>query len=182
MKTLSSKQPGDFAIDNSRWIAHFHAPLLLSEYVQEVGRAGRDGKPATALTLISETTGWLDPEDNHRRQFFLDQQHQQVQAAQGLMQQLPRVGEVSAIAKQFPQGAIALALLHSAGCLEWTDPFHYRMTTQKSGKLGQSNATAAQQMTNYLKTKRCRWQFLLDGFGFGSEAKNFRCGHCDNCR
>lgn len=167
---------------NVRWIAHFHAPLLLSEYVQEVGRAGRDGKPATALTLISETTGWLDPDDNQRRQFFLDQQHQQVQAAQGLMQQLPREGEVSAIVKQFPQGAIALALLHSAGCLEWTDPFHYRMTAQKSGKLGQSNATAAQQMTNYLKTKRCRWQFLLDGFGFGSEAKTLRCGHCDNCR
>lgn len=53
-----------------RWVVHFHAPLLLSEYVQEMGRAGRDGKPATALTLISEPTGWLDPTDRQRQQFF----------------------------------------------------------------------------------------------------------------
>lgn len=165
-----------------RWIIHFHAPLLLSEYVQEVGRAGRDGKPATALTLISETTGWLDPADQQRRQFFLEHHQKQVQAAQVLMQQLPLEGEVAAVMQQFPQGANALALLHSVGCLEWTDPFHYRMTARKAGKLGQSNMIAAEQMTNYLKTKRCRWQFLLEGFGFGSEAINFRCGHCDNCR
>ncbi|HEY9616578.1 MAG TPA: ATP-dependent DNA helicase RecQ [Microcoleaceae cyanobacterium] len=164
-----------------RWVVHFHTPLLLSEYVQEVGRAGRDGKPATALTLISETTGWLDAEDKQRRQFFLEHQQQQLQAAQKLMQQLPLEGEVSAVVKQFPQGAIALALLHQAGCLEWTDPFHYQMTNRKAGKLGQSNAIAAQQMTNYLKTKRCRWQFLLEGFGFGTEAENWRCGHCDHC-
>ncbi|MGI0484564.1 RecQ family ATP-dependent DNA helicase [Pantanalinema rosaneae CENA516] len=167
---------------NVRWVAHFHAPLLLSEYVQEVGRAGRDGKPATALTLISETTGWLDPEDKHRRQFFLDHQQQQVQSAQQLMRQLPLEGEVTAVIKQFPQAAIAFALLHHAGCLDWIDPFHYRITERKSGRLGQSNATAATQMLDYLKTNRCRWQVLLAGFGFGTEAAQFRCGHCDNCR
>lgn len=165
---------------NVRWVVHFHVPLLLSEYVQEVGRAGRDGKPATALTLMSEPTGWLDPEDKHRRQFFLEHQQQQLQAAQLLMQQLPLEGEVTAVVKQFPQAAIALALLHSAGCLAWLDPFHYRMTDRRSGKLGQSNVTAARQMTDYLKTKRCRWQFLLEGFGFRTEAE-WRCGHCDNC-
>lgn len=53
-----------------RWVVHFHAPLLLSEYVQEVGRAGRDGKLAEALTLISEPTGWLDCDDRQRQQFF----------------------------------------------------------------------------------------------------------------
>jgi ATP-dependent DNA helicase RecQ len=35
-----------------RWIAHYQTPLLLSEYVQEVGRAGRDGKPAAAMMLV----------------------------------------------------------------------------------------------------------------------------------
>ena len=40
-----------------RWVIHYHAPELLAEYIQEVGRGGRDGKSATALTLISEPTG-----------------------------------------------------------------------------------------------------------------------------
>ncbi len=55
-----------------RWIIHFQAPLLLAEYIQEIGRGGRDGKPAEALTLISEPTGWLNPEDKQRNQFFAD--------------------------------------------------------------------------------------------------------------
>lgn len=55
---------------NVRWVVHFHAPSLLSEYVQEIGRAGRDGKQSVALMLISEPTGWLDPEDKQRQRFL----------------------------------------------------------------------------------------------------------------
>jgi len=39
-----------------------------------------------------------------------------------------------------------------------------------------------QQMTSYLWTRKCRWQFLLDAFGFKQEALGLKCGHCDNCR
>ena len=55
---------------NVRWVVHFHPPLLLAEYVQEIGRAGRDGKPSKALLLMSEPTGWLDPEDKQRQRFL----------------------------------------------------------------------------------------------------------------
>jgi ATP-dependent DNA helicase RecQ len=50
-----------------RWILHFHAPLLLSEYLQEIGRAGRDGLPAIAVMLVSS---WLDNTDRQNRQYF----------------------------------------------------------------------------------------------------------------
>lgn len=162
---------------NVRWVVHFHAPLLLSEYVQEVGRSGRDGKPATALTLMSETTGWLDPDDKQRRQFFLEQAAKQQRSAQALRYKLPPQGNVSSVSREFKDGAIALSLLHSVGQLEWTDPFHYMM--QPGVKQPEHNSHAAKQMTDYLKTKDCRWQFLLEAFGFGSEAQ--RCGHCDRC-
>jgi len=165
------------------WIVHFHAPLLLSEYVQEVGRAGRDGKPADALTLISEPTGWLDPQDKQRRLFFETQTQKQYRTAQELVRKLPLQGEVFTVSRQFPGSAIALSLLHQAGCLKWSDPFHYVLQPgARSPKFSQSNITAAQQMTNYLHTKGCRWQFLLNAFGFTREAQTFRCEYCDNCQ
>lgn len=164
-----------------RWIVHFHPPLLLSEYVQEVGRAGRDGKSAEAVLLMSEPTGWLDPEDRQRRQFFEKQAREQWRSSQQLMHKLPKEGEVEAVKRQFREGAIALSLLHSLGQLEWLDPFHYTMT-QRGRVEKRSNSQATQQMVRFLTTRQCRWSFLLLAFGFSVEAQNLRCGHCDNCR
>ncbi|WP_353930411.1 ATP-dependent DNA helicase RecQ [Okeanomitos corallinicola TIOX110] len=164
-----------------RWIIHFHAPHLLSEYVQEIGRAGRDGKPAEALTLISEPTGFLDGEDKQRQQFFEQQMLKQQQKAQMLVKKLPKQGEVTSVIKQFPDGATALSLLHSSGQLQWIDPFNYQILN-KSGNGLNKQMQGGKQMREYLHTKKCRWQFLLATFGFGKEAENWRCGHCDNCR
>ncbi|MGB7445030.1 MAG: ATP-dependent DNA helicase RecQ [Coleofasciculaceae cyanobacterium] len=170
---------------NVRWVVHFQAPQLLSEYIQEVGRGGRDGKPADALTLISEPTGWLNSEDKQRREFFVDKLRSQYQEAQGLVKKLPAQGEVTTVSKQFRNGAVALALLHSAGQLEWLDPFNYRQNKSgKSSSFAQLSRTQQQiqrQMNLYLNTRQCRWQFLLGAFGFSKDAKGFRCGHCDNC-
>ncbi len=164
-----------------RWVAHFHPPLLLSEYVQEVGRAGRDGQPATALALISEPTGWLDSEDKERQQFFLDRLRSQQHKATQLMRQLPPQGNIQATTRQFPDAAIALAILHSTGQLHWPDPFHYRLQPGPQQMLPGIGA-AHTELIRYFRTRDCRWQFLLRAFGFTEMASEFRCGHCDNCR
>lgn len=167
---------------NVRWVAHFHAPSLLSEYIQEVGRAGRDGEPATALTLISETTGWLDSEDKQRWQFFENQTQKQQQMAQQLAKKLPSQGDVETVSRQFQGGALALSWLHGAGQLEWQSPFQYRLLPQAKGSSpAESNTKASQQMVKFLKTRDCRWQFLLSAFGFAEEAGKLRCACCDNC-
>ncbi|WP_448565113.1 RecQ family ATP-dependent DNA helicase [Trichothermofontia sp.] len=164
-----------------RWVAHFHPPLLLSEYVQEIGRAGRDGQPATALALMSEPTGWLDPEDKQRQQFFLDRLRSQRQKATHLIGKLPSQGHIQEATRQFPEAAIALATLHSMGQLEWQDPFHYRL--QPHARQHQSGmGLAYTEILRYFRTRECRWQFLLQAFGSTEMAQTFRCGHCDNCR
>jgi ATP-dependent DNA helicase RecQ len=168
-----------------RWVVHYQAPQLLSEYIQEVGRGGRDGLPSDALTLMSEPTGWLNPEDKQRSQFFVDKMRSQYQEAQQLVKKIPPQGEVATVAKQYRDGAIALALLHSGGQLQWQDPFHYRKhssgTSQTLAQLSATQEKVQKQMNQYLNTRQCRWQFLLKAFGFTQEATGFRCENCDNC-
>ncbi|MDF5722746.1 MAG: ATP-dependent DNA helicase [Rhizonema sp. PD37] len=164
-----------------RWVVHFHAPLLLSEYVQEIGRAGRDGKPADTLTLVSEPTGFLYPEDKLRQKFFEQKIREQQFSAQRLVKKLPEKGEVDAVGRQFPDGAITLSLLHSADQLTWLDPFHYSITNRAKMRIPKELVTP-KHMNKYINTKHCRWQFLLNAFGFEKQATNWLCGHCDNCQ
>lgn len=170
---------------NCCWVVHFQAPQLLSEYIQEVGRAGRDGKPAFALTLVSEPTGLLNPEDKQRNRFFTESLQKKYQQAQSLAKQLPHQGEIEAVIREFPDAAIALAILHSTGNLQWQDPFHYQLLSNKSsGSFAQLKARQRKnqrQTSEFLKTKACRWQFILENFGSPAKIPNWRCGHCNNC-
>ena len=169
-----------------RWIVHFHPPFLLAEYLQEVGRGGRDGRPTVALTLASEPTGWLDPQDRQRQRIFAEGRQRQYQQARQLLGQLPPQGEVNATAREFRGGEVALSLLHRYGQLEWSDPFHYRLNNSPSlpstAQFCREQGQLAGQMFQYLRTSQCRWQFLLDASGFAEVARGFRCGHCDNCQ
>jgi len=165
-----------------RWVVHFQAPLLLSEYIQEIGRGGRDGKSAIALTLICEPTGLLYPDDKQRAQFFQDKLRSQFREAQQLAKQLPVKGDVDAVSREFPESAIALSILHSSGQLTWQDPFNYAIDKSPQQTASKQNFTATEEMAKYLKHRQCRWQFLLQAFGFTKEAKSMGCGHCDNCR
>ncbi|HSM82578.1 MAG TPA: RecQ family zinc-binding domain-containing protein, partial [Nodosilinea sp.] len=166
---------------NTRWVVHYQAPCTITEYVQEVGRAGRDGKPAQALTLVSEPTGWLEPGDRQRAKFFEAQTQALQQQAQRLVNQIPPQGDVRDIGQRFDQGAVALSWLHSVGQLEWVSPFEYRLTARAQHSPG-LQAAASQQMHQFLHSRQCRWQGLLVAFGFRTEAQRLgRCGHCDNC-
>lgn len=167
---------------NLRWVLHYQPPLLLSEYLQEIGRGGRDGNLATAFTLVSEPTGWLYPEDKQREQYFIQTQRQQYQKAKELMKHIPTEGSIATVEKMSPHGLITLSLLHRLEQLEWLDPFHYRLLPQKKKPaITPKLIKPPQKMQKYLSTRQCRWQFLLLAFGFKEEAQGFRCGNCDRC-
>jgi ATP-dependent DNA helicase RecQ len=61
-----------------RWVVQYQPPLWLSEYVQEIGRAGRDGKRSIGLTLVSERSGFLDPLDSTTWKHAIQQLHEQI--------------------------------------------------------------------------------------------------------
>lgn len=164
---------------NVRWVAHFHAPLHLSEYLQEIGRAGRDGKMANTLLLASEPTGWIDANDRQRWRYFEQQLQKQQAIALKLLPKLPRTGNIVEITRQFPNADLALAILQRQSNLVWHDPFKFAITQRQS-----QSVTAARSPLNirhYLQAKGCRWHFLLKAFGTAALTANWRCGHCDHC-
>ncbi|GGH79128.1 ATP-dependent DNA helicase RecQ [Pullulanibacillus pueri] len=52
---------------NVRYVIHFHYPKHLNAYLQEIGRAGRDGLPSIALLLYT-------PEDHAFPMFFIEKE------------------------------------------------------------------------------------------------------------
>jgi ATP-dependent DNA helicase RecQ len=168
-----------------RWIVHYQPPLLLAEYLQEIGRAGRDGKIARALTIACEPTGWLYPADRQRHKYFLDRLQSQYDEAAKIAAKLPPQGAINAIERQFSQGSIALSLLHSSGQLHWLDPFSFQRRSSTIdpdaiARLQQQQAKIYQHIPAYLTTKGCRWQYLLTAFG-KPRSHNWQCGKCDRC-
>jgi ATP-dependent DNA helicase RecQ len=167
-----------------RWIVHFQPPVLLAEYLQEIGRAGRDGKPAQALMLACEPTGWLYPEDRQRHQFFTQSVDRDYDMARGLANQIPDRGEINPIEQQFPQAAIALSLWHSVGALKWTTPFTYQRLNYPPATAWQSLQRQQReiygQIPTYINSRGCRWQYLLTAFG-SPPNHSWRCGNCDRC-
>lgn len=173
-----------------RWVAHYQPPLFLSEYLQEIGRAGRDSQRSQILLLRSEPTGWLDATDRDQQQRFLAQWQTSLRQAQDCLRTLPLQGDLVAQKQQNPNLESVLGILQTQGQIEWLDPFHYqRLHYQRQSSQRSSTATvenwqpqALAAMAKFLKTSECRWRFLLQAFGFTPETQHWICGHCDNCR
>jgi ATP-dependent DNA helicase RecQ len=170
-----------------RWIFHAALPESPDAYVHEIGRAGRDGDPATTLLLYRE-------QDTGLRRYFASGslKPEQVSAVAHAV----REGDASrrVLAERAGVGSRRLTeilvLLEQVGAVRKKAR---RLSCPSSGPDPEAAADLVMEqverqqairqsrldmMNQYAQTEACRGQYLLSYFG---EQLDDVCGHCDNC-
>ena len=174
---------------NIRWVAHLALPDSPDSYLQEIGRAGRDGAGARALLL------WR-AEDIGLQRFFTGgaPDEDELRELAALLHAEGPLGK-TALRDRTGFGARKLgqliALLEEVGAASTTAKGRIsspRYAPQPGDAAGAAVAAAERQqavqrtrtdmMRAYAEATACRGQALLAYFG---EQLRTVCGHCDNC-
>jgi ATP-dependent DNA helicase RecQ len=176
-----------------RYIIHYQMPGSPESYVQEAGRAGRDGKPARCVLLFQ-------PEDIDIQEHFLKEAHptksQARMVAEGLYAWSDEGKEVSvrdlALSLALPERRVRviLSVLEAMGVAEevkaarWqgVEPKPTREAIDKAASVFEARRISDRRrlaaLLAYMNTQRCRVQMMRAYFG---EPEGDTCGLCDSC-
>jgi ATP-dependent DNA helicase RecQ len=180
---------------NIRYIIHYQAPGSLEQYVQEIGRAGRDGRPAHCILLfdpadldIQERLQALSrPTVRHLAQLeaaltaWAAEQRAPTAAALAYSAGVPaRIGE--ALLSDLEQGG--LILRDQEGRITVAVPLEAfqagaRDLVAKLKTFRYEGERRLRTVAGYAQSEECRSVFLRRYFG---EEQPPRCGTCDRCR
>ena len=176
-----------------RYIIHYQMPGSPESYVQEAGRAGRDGKPARCVLLFQ-------PDDIAIQEHFLKEAHptktQARLVAEGLYAWSDEGKEVSvrdlALSMALPERRVrvVLSVLEAMGVAKevkaarWAgvEPRPTRAAIDKAAMVFESRRISDRrrlaELLKYMNLQRCRVQMMRVYFG---EDPGPECGLCDSC-
>jgi ATP-dependent DNA helicase RecQ len=176
-----------------RYIIHYQMPGSPEAYVQEAGRAGRDGKPARCVLLFQ-------PDDIAIQEHFLKEAHptktQARKVAEGLYAWSDEGKDVSvrdlALSMALPERRVRviLSVLEAMGVAKevkaskWAgvEPRPTQEEVDRAASVFEarriSDRRRLAELLKYMNTQVCRVQMLRAYFG---EPEGEKCGLCDSC-
>jgi ATP-dependent DNA helicase RecQ len=175
-----------------RFVFHADPPESLDAYYQEVGRAGRDGEPASAVLFRSRTSAG-------GRRFFAGTSEVPVDllttvasAVAAATEPIPVPSLVAVARTSETRLTVAVDRLQRVGALtvdggggvgwagtEKAVEGYVEQAVEYHERYRVTDRTRIEMMARYLDTNQCRWRMILGYFGQPSDED---CGHCDNCR
>jgi ATP-dependent DNA helicase RecQ len=166
-----------------RTVIHFALPASVEAYYQEIGRAGRDGKPSRTVLLHSYA-------DRKMHDFFMERDYpitseltriaklltDEFQMPDLLRQRLKMDAETfdKSVEKLAAQGAAVTDLagnVRRAGNATWQSGYERQVEFRR---------TQIDRMVAFAETQQCRMTALIRHFGDLADAHK-PCGHCDFC-
>ncbi|KZZ86448.1 RecQ family ATP-dependent DNA helicase [Bacillus sp. SJS] len=157
--------------NNIRYVIHFHIPARMDAYMQEIGRAGRDGLPAIAITLY-------DPEDVQLPLFMIEKEF----PARDELQAYLSSKEIDPSFKLEIEETHERFILHHAEKLK-SENWEVKVDQiwKKIQERQQNKTEKLWNMIKWYSTETCRRSGILAHFGEKSDSPSFTRFCCDSC-
>ncbi|MCB9738398.1 MAG: ATP-dependent DNA helicase RecQ [Deltaproteobacteria bacterium] len=172
-----------------RAVLHAGMPGTIEGYYQEIGRAGRDGKPSRVIALSS----WAD---RRLHDFLRDRSYPELRDLDRLLRYVPpggiereRLLETSPIDADVAEAALDKLWVHGAVELTVDDQVvRTKLADQNEGRSWQApyarqrsfREAQLDEVFRYVRGGDCRMSTLVRYFGDEAAARR-PCGHCDVC-